>query len=77
MCIRDSTKPLDRLELKARIGMVERLVDERRNVLLLTRLSDQRSDSVLADMSFDSSILVPDFDRSIELMALELSLIHI
>ena len=65
------TKPLDRLELKARIGMVERLVEERRNVLLLTRLSDQRSDSVLADMSFDSSILVPDFDRSIELMALE------
>lgn len=65
------TKPLDRLELKARIGMVARLVEERHKVRLMERLSDRRSGTVLNDMEFDTAIMIPDFDRGIECMALE------
>lgn len=65
------TKPLSRLDLKARVGMVERLVEERRHVQLLTSQAGRRAEAAQIDMDFDSAMLVPDFDRGIEFMALE------
>jgi CheY-like chemotaxis protein len=65
------TKPLDRLDLKARIGMVARLVEERHELELLTRQASQRNDTLEMQLDFDSPILVPGFDRGIEMLALE------
>jgi len=65
------TKPLDRLELKARIGMAERLVEERLHVELLTRQAGRRNEAAYAAVEFESAIHIPEFDRGIELLALE------
>jgi len=65
------TKPIDRLDLKARIGMVERLVEERLHVELLTRQAGRRNEAAHADVAFESAIHIPEFDRGIELLALE------
>lgn len=65
------TKPLDRLDLKARMGMVARLVDERRQLALMARKLGKRNDSFEMQVDFDTSILIPGFDRSIEFLALE------
>ncbi|GAB1480067.1 hypothetical protein MASR2M74_26390 [Paracoccaceae bacterium] len=65
------TKPLDRLDLKARLGMVERLVEERLHVELLTRQAGRRNEAAHAEVEFESAIHIPEFDRGIELLALE------
>ena len=64
-------KPLNRLDLKARVGMVERLVEERRHVQLLTSQAGRRVEADPIDIDFDRPVLLPDFDRGIEFMALE------
>ena len=65
------TKPLDRLDLMARIGMVERLVEQRLQVMLLTYQASLRNESYEIQLDFDSAILIPGFDRAIEYLALE------
>lgn len=65
------TKPLDRLDLTARIRMVERLVEQRLQVMLLTSQASLRNESYEAQIDFDSAIVIPSFDRAIEYLALE------
>ena len=65
------TKPLDRLELMARIGMVERLVEQRLELMLLKSQASQRNDSCEIQIDFTSAILIPGFDSAIEYLALE------
>lgn len=65
------TKPLDRLDLKARIGMVERLIEERLHVELLTRQAGRRNAAAHAELAFENAIHIPEFDRGIDFLALE------
>ncbi|MDP2737507.1 MAG: response regulator [Pseudorhodobacter sp.] len=65
------TKPLDRLELKARLGMVERLLDERHRAESLTRQFEQRADVVTVEVDFETAFMIPGFDRAIEYLGLE------
>ena len=65
------TKPLDRLDLMARIGMVERLVEQRLQLMLLTSQASLRNDSYEVQIEFDSTMAIPGFDRAIEYLALE------
>lgn len=65
------TKPLDPLELKARLGMVERLLDERRHMTALTQQVSRSIGALEIQVEFDTPIMVPGFDRSIEYLALE------
>jgi len=65
------TKPLDRLDLMARIGMVERLVEQRLQLMLLTSQARLRNGSYEIQIDFDSAMLIPGFDRAIEYLALE------
>jgi len=65
------TKPLDRLDLMARIGMVERLVEQRLQLMLLTSQASLRNDSYEIQIEFDSTMLIPGFDRAIEYLALK------
>lgn len=65
------TKPLDVVELKARIGMVEHLLNERRISSALERKFDQRSDVISIEVDFDKSFPIPGFDRGVDYLALE------
>ena len=65
------TKPLERTDLMARIGMVTRLVEERQRNMVLTRLADRSSDGFEVDVAFDTALLLPGFERSIDYLALE------
>lgn len=65
------TKPLDRLDLKARIGMVARLVEERRQTERLAREADLQNEAMHVRVDFQTPILVPDFERGIEYLALQ------
>lgn len=65
------TKPLDRVELTARLGMVERLLDERRRSSALERQVEMNGVAASAPMEFESAIPIPGFDRGIEYLALE------
>ena len=65
------TKPLDRLDLMARIGMVERLVEQRLQVMLLTAQASVRNNAYEVQLDFESAIAVPGFERGIEYLALE------
>lgn len=65
------TKPLDLIALKARIGMVARLVEERRCIDALTRSADARPGTVPVEVDFQTPILIPEFDRGMEYLALE------
>lgn len=65
------TKPLDRLDLKARLGMAERLCEERQlmaELVLRTESQSPFSDHVL---DFSAPIVVPGVDRSVEYLAME------
>jgi CheY-like chemotaxis protein len=64
-------KPLERVELAARLGMVERLLDERHRTAALERQMDQRSGGVMIEVDFETPIPIPGFDRGIEYLALE------
>ncbi|MES2845798.1 MAG: response regulator [Pseudomonadota bacterium] len=65
------TKPLDVIELKARIGMVARLLAERRRLAEFARLVGQRAAAVEIEAEFETPILIPGFDRGIDYLAME------
>lgn len=65
------TKPLDMIELKARIGMVARLLSERHRLAEFARLVGQRAAQVDINADFDAPLLVPGFERGIEFVAME------
>ena len=65
------TKPLDMIELKARIGMVARLLSERHRLAEFARLVGQRAAQVDINADFDAPLLIPGFDRGIEFLAME------
>lgn len=65
------TKPIDTLELKARLGGVERLLDERKRLRMLEYQISLQTDVVPLEFDFDQPILVPEFDRGMEFHALQ------
>jgi len=65
------TKPLDPMDLKARISMVERLLNERRLTAALEKKMDQRSDIIAIEVDFETAFPIPGFDRAVEYLALE------
>ena len=65
------TKPLDRVELTARLGMVERLLQERRLFAALELQVGLRGDGVTLAVDFETAFPVPGFERAIEYLALE------
>ena len=65
------TKPLDRVELTARLGMVERLLQERRLFAALEHQVGLRGDGVTLAVDFETAFPVPGFERAIEYLALE------
>lgn len=65
------TKPLDPIDLKARIGMAERLLKERRLTASLEKKMDQRSDIIAITVDFEAAFPIPGFDRGVEYLALE------
>lgn len=64
-------KPLERFDLKARIGMVERLLAERERATILELQMSARSTSAMPSVQFEEAFMIPEFDRGIELVALE------
>ncbi|MDQ2065088.1 response regulator [Xinfangfangia sp. CPCC 101601] len=71
------TKPLDSLELKARMSMIERLITEQARNTLLDQLAsgeesdDEDDDMELLEFAFDEAVPVAGLDRLIELHAME------
>ena len=65
------TKPLDPMDLKARLGMAERLLKERSITASLEKKIDQRNDIIAIDVDFDTAFPVPGFERGVEYLALE------
>lgn len=65
------TKPLDRVELRARLGMVERLLQERRLSAALEQQAELRGDGVTLAVDFETALPIPGFERGIEYLALE------
>lgn len=65
------TKPLDRQDLRARLGMVQRLLNERRSAAALAQQFYDRSNVVTIDVDFETPFLVPGFSRGMEFLALE------
>lgn len=65
------TKPLDMLELKARIGMVARVVAERRRMAEFARLVAQRGSTAEIRAHFDAPMLIPGIEGSVDFLALE------
>lgn len=65
------TKPLDPVDLKARLGMVDHLLNERRLAAALERKFDQRDDAVSINVDFETPFPIPGFDRGIDYLALQ------
>jgi CheY-like chemotaxis protein len=65
------TKPLDKLELQARLGAVQRLVEEHKRLMMLEHQVSLMPDAVPLEFDFDAPIAVPEFDRGIEFHALQ------
>ncbi len=65
------TKPLDRFELKARMGMAARLHEEREQLAAFARQNGLSLSAAEMQVDFDAPILIPGVDRAIEIMALE------
>lgn len=65
------TKPLDRLELKARMGMAARLHEERERLVTYARQIGLSVGAAEMQVEFDAAFLIPGVDRAIEYMALE------
>lgn len=65
------TKPIDTLELKARLGAVQRLVEEHKRLAMLEYQVSLMSETVPLEYDFDMPIHVPEFDRGIEFHALQ------
>jgi CheY-like chemotaxis protein len=64
-------KPLDRLELKARIGMVERLHQERVHMAALAAVTGMAGASGFSALDFSAPLLIPGIDRGTEYLAME------
>ena len=65
------TKPLDTLELQARLGAVQRLVEEHKRLKALEYQVSLLPEAVPLEFDFDTPIHVPEFDRGIEFHALQ------
>lgn len=65
------TKPLDAMELKARIGMVARLLAERRRMAEFARLVAHRGAAAEVKAEFGTPIQIPGFDGCVDFVALE------
>jgi len=65
------TKPIDDIELKARIGMVARLVDERRRGKALEDQLHSHAGMLSAPIGFEDPIPVGDVGGVVEYLALE------
>jgi CheY-like chemotaxis protein len=65
------TKPLDRLEFQARMGMVVRLHEERERLVAYARQIGLATGAVEMKVDFDTPVLIPGIQRGIEFLALE------
>lgn len=65
------TKPLNSMELKARIGMVARLVEERRRAELLEHQVGLAANMAAVQFEFEAPVMIPGFERGIEYLALQ------
>lgn len=65
------TKPINQLELQARLGTVRRLVEEQKRLKLLEYQVKLQAVSAPLDFGFEIPIMVPEFDRGIEFHALQ------
>ena len=65
------TKPLDRIELSARLGMMERLISERRKAGSLERDMSSLSDIPGIGFAFDDPSPLPKSDGLLDYLALE------
>ncbi len=65
------TKPLDRLELKARMSMMERLVNEQMRSSLMEYRASAAEGVVELKFDFETPVPLDGFDRVIEYLALE------
>lgn len=65
------TKPIDDTEMKARIAMVERLIDERRHGRSLEDQLQSRAGLPMASVSFDDAAAVGDVGGVVDYLALE------
>lgn len=65
------TKPLDRVDLTARLGMVERLLQERRLTASLEQQVELRGNGLMVSVDFDTALPIPGFDRGIEYLAMQ------
>lgn len=65
------TKPLDRLELKARMGMVLRLHDERQRMAAFERQAGTPSYLMDFQIDFAAPMVIPGVDRIVEYLAFE------
>ncbi len=65
------TKPLDTMELQARMGSVQRLVEEHKRLKALEHQVSLLPEAVPLEFDFDTPIHVPEFDRGIEFHALQ------
>lgn len=65
------TKPLDSLELKARLGSIKRLVQEQNRLKLMEYQFTQQSAAASLEFDFYTPIMVPEFGRGIEFHALQ------
>lgn len=65
------TKPLDAVEFRARMGMMDRLVYEQLRTTLLEHQMRATAGVVEMKYDFDQPVLIPGFDRGIEYLALQ------
>lgn len=64
------TKPLDELEFKSRIAMVQRLHDERQMNAVL-RAQNGTGEREAPPVDFDKPLLIPELENAVEYLALE------
>lgn len=64
-------KPLDSIELKARMGVIERLVYEQMRTNLLEQQNNRTAGILELQFDLASPVTIPGFERGIEFLALE------
>ncbi len=64
------TKPLDNIEFRSRIGMVQRLHDERKRSAMLLEQRGLDADGQFA-ADFSAPVLIPEMDNCVDFLALE------
>ena len=64
-------KPLDSIELKARMGVIERLVYEQMRTNLLEQQNNRTAGILELQFDFSTPVSIPGFERGIEYLALE------